>query len=545
MVELGISRLGIALLARSRSELESILQAEPRSTSERFFSHNTAFHLASGWPEGLKMLLEGTDGFDSRNSRGESPLCMEIRGRNARSTRLLLNAGCELTDIRENYFLHSYLDIVGWTGTDVYDKDERLEDEWPEDEGSDNPGHGIGLAILDALKPRREELRALALYFLNEQEQADYGLLSSHLPDARAAELVRDLSIRGVKVPSSIGTHLASSDGCAPVLGQSTVYHATLAAVSKLWNAGFRDVGVYSRKKGFPLDCLMDDLARTQFWSRNSSYDYAMRQLRIANWFLSRDALLCEEPHQACGSTLRGLTAKLGSLLALSIRIRDGDDDDDALNELAVKRLTGETLHPLFATMFVPQHRDSCECHCSPRGCSGVSKCLKAYSFLGQVKHPKWLPLEVLAFQLAQERELWASLIPDIIRAETFKLMGLPHTCCKLKDKRFSALHSDDEIDNGHPDINFEPPMPQSLIHEIHDDYSEAILRFEKLLPELIDTFWKSGLDLIKYLDGPYKCRMDEVIVEESLPLPPDEIAAITELGVVLGSDELDSDHEE
>ena len=70
-------------------------------------------------------------------------------------------------------------------------------------------------------------------------------------------------------------------------------------------------------------------------------------------------------------------------------------------------------------------------------------------------------------------------------------------------------------------------PMEPLEVQEIHDEQSEAIERFEKLVAELVDDYRHSGLSLHQYLVDPYQDRMQDELVQEGRSLSPENVAGI------------------
>ena len=74
-----------------------------------------------------------------------------------------------------------------------------------------------------------------------------------------------------------------------------------------------------------------------------------------------------------------------------------------------------------------------------------------------------------------------ALLAPQFLRALTFELLEMRHACGWLCDSKCDPIGINEEE-----------------IQKIRDEDAEAIERFERLVPELFDTFWASGMSLVR-----------------------------------------------
>jgi hypothetical protein len=48
-------------------------------------------------------------------------------------------------------------------------------------------------------------------------------------------------------------------------------------------------------------------------------------------------------------------------------------------------------------------------------------------------------------------------------------------------------------------------------VQEFREEHAESIERFETLLPEVIEEYWATGLELMAYLEGPFTARVVDI----------------------------------
>jgi short subunit dehydrogenase-like uncharacterized protein len=54
-----------------------------------------------------------------------------------------------------------------------------------------------------------------------------------------------------------------------------------------------------------------------------------------------------------------------------------------------------------------------------------------------------------------------------------------------------------------------------SEVQELRYEHAESIKQFEALVPEVIEEYWASGMDLLAYLEGPLAERLDRILEAE------------------------------
>ena len=464
-----------------------------------------------------------------RNLVEESPLDIAIHSGSLSCMRLLLEADCELTtrslrkviDYEHSEECRIRVARTNSLGENVtpnlhdtiqYESAERpgpdrLEAKCPRDNVLVQDWKMFPI-LVDALISRRENIRKFALSALDESERLQLGLDLFVLPDANANSVVQRLSKAASDVPNAVAVRSDWRTVCHHC-GQSGT---TLDMMQRFWDAGFRDVDYSgSESKLSPFDCIMsrfcDYVPGVYGEESERGQEYIVRQLSIANWLLSRGALGPDLTTNSSCEALNGLAARFDGALRINLdAFLYGKNQDSMKAQSAVRFLARETPNQLLSILFRAGPRDCCECHCSPQGCSGLSVYLRECNKYAPSHAARRMALKIIEDQLSCDLPTRQALIPEIIRVETFELMELRHTCCKLgwgnHDRTYGVS------------VRKLVPMSSALVEEIHDEYSEVIERFESLVPKLIDGYWKSGLELLKYLDGPYMTRMDEVLGE-------------------------------
>ena len=108
--------------------------------------------------------------------------------------------------------------------------------------------------------------------------------------------------------------------------------------------------------------------------------------------------------------------------------------------------------------------------------------------------------VELLRELLDASSALWSRLAPEIIRAVFFEWLGMEHTCCWPVYYYFDKF-PDRFVYRDH-----------TKAQELREERVESIERFETLLPEVIEEYWASHLDLMAYLKGPFTERVDNML---------------------------------
>ncbi|KAL6805884.1 hypothetical protein J3E68DRAFT_389700 [Trichoderma sp. SZMC 28012] len=180
-----------------------------------------------------------------------------------------------------------------------------------------------------------------------------------------------------------------------------------------------------------------------------------------------------------------------------------------------------ELVRELEERMLMDDSVDSCNCRCSPRGCTPFVKRLKRIESTGdEIDIATILTTYLKEYGNALRREHYCAAI----RFTTFDALGIAHTCrCRPHYERRRKLDADE-------------------IAEIQNEYAELLELLESLIEEFetnaLETFDAAtdGLDsMIAFWNGFWVRRMSEVLSELSRAGEASKAAA-EDLGVVWGS---------
>ncbi|KAL3471247.1 hypothetical protein BJX99DRAFT_263445 [Aspergillus californicus] len=170
------------------------------------------------------------------------------------------------------------------------------------------------------------------------------------------------------------------------------------------------------------------------------------------------------------------------------------------------------------------QHHDCCVCACSTGGCLPPAVLFTTYfrlttlsvmDLLSIYPWPNLFNLWMFSSP-AIEKQVYDTLSPVAIRTWTFSALGLTHTCQKHR---------------GYADHRLKYIAPQD-IDEIREEERILIAQLEELISEFQSKYEELHLPLPEFMDGYWKDRMREVLLERSFD--EEEAQSMRAIGVVV-----------
>jgi len=191
----------------------------------------------------------------------------------------------------------------------------------------------------------------------------------------------------------------------------------------------------------------------------------------------------------------------------------------------------GETFRVLIRSSIQEYRVDSCLCSCSGSGCSPVVVLLKStqldqwnfaphYMFPFHERVIEWIETGS-ATDCFQKLPLLVAA--DIIRFETFEMLGLSHTCC-----RGSQTYHDDFDSRA-----LAPRFEISDIHEIREEEQDLLDDYERLVDDLIQAYEQHKESFSSFLTGFWRTKMVRWLTERR-PTRQEDLVNMRRIGVVM-----------
>ena len=464
----------------------------------------TPLHLAVGWPEGVRLLLQHGACLDPSDQAGDTPLYYALTLGCPQTVSLLMKAGCSLVlrgnvlDLAIRYLHYQIGDASQDVRVKVLDTTIALLAERRRDLQSRLTGLPVAVSI--STNVLRED-RIL-------DEYAEYAECTE-----RAAQQMND------NFPPRASSLLEE-----PNFGKwCTVYHVSglvVEVAEKLWENGFRDIDVPDNDGLTPLASY-----------RNND---GSEEIELCSWLIQKGAKLHRPQHRVDDNSPDSVinpTELLRTTRILHYVAFNIGHKFETLIEISDIRASEEqpqnwfrlstNARLLLATIFSDGSSDDCKCACSSRGCLASTFMLKgrfqySASWLLREQCPRdWFALysEYLMKFVGLESSCWDWLAKEIIRVCTFQELELRHTCCAFSVPLRRQI------------VKFE----EEVRAEIQDEDKEKIELLENLLVEFEEH--RGTEDLISFFRGYWAVRMDEVL--EELKSGVDE-EGIQGIGVVL-----------
>ena len=470
----------------------------------------TPLHLAVGWPEGVRLLLQHGACVDSSDQAGDTPLHYALTLGYHQTVSLLMKAGCSLV-LRENVLdlairnLHYPIgDVSQDVRMKVLDTTIALLAERRRDLQIRLTGLPVAVSINTTVLREDRILDEYAEYAECTERAAQQ--IDEYIP-LRASSLLEDIDLGKWR----------------------TVYHISglvVEVAEKLWENGFRDIDVPNNDGLTPLASF-----------RNNG---GSEEIELCSWLIQKGAKLHRPQHRFYDSSpdpaidptevLRTTMALhyVASRIAGEVKTPMWTEERRAhVGQLqnCLSQLS-KTARLLLATIFSDDSSDDCICACSSRGCLAYTLMFKgpekiASWFLEGHSLRDWLLLysEYLMKFVGLESSCWDWLAKETIRLRTFQELELRHTCCFIQNEISGRIVKFEEEERA----------------EIQDEDKEKIELLESLLLEFEEH--RGTEDLTSFLKGYWATRMDEVLEELKSGVDEERLRGI---GVVLEDEFLD-----
>ncbi|KAF3071069.1 hypothetical protein GL218_00888 [Daldinia childiae] len=179
-----------------------------------------------------------------------------------------------------------------------------------------------------------------------------------------------------------------------------------------------------------------------------------------------------------------------------------------------------------FAKLLQDEYADPCLCYCTPNGCTSASKYVHA--FYGEINGISISERAVDGIKLteAMTGHNLNTVASGLIRVMTFEELGMKHTCCRYRNKRYYSLQ---EIIEEGLLILMEP----AEIEEIREEDRYLAEQLDSLMEEFEAKLQEMGVPLSSFVENCWLPRMEEVKKERD-KLSAGESQAMKEIGVVL-----------
>jgi hypothetical protein len=160
---------------------------------------------------------------------------------------------------------------------------------------------------------------------------------------------------------------------------------------------------------------------------------------------------------------------------------------------------------------------DPCNCFCSPKGCTAISKLAR-----DRFSH-EHLQRKIEALGVVGGSDATFRVVSDLLRLITFERLGMSHTCCKYIYAGGHPSRRADHIDAGTYRL-LELMDPEVAELQEEDEYLSLLLE---------EQYRSMGISLGDFYRDHWLPRMAEVYAERA-GLSPEDEDAIRDIGVVL-----------
>ncbi len=499
----GCGPLSLAVLADDLSQVEFLLKHHPSTLRERNLLDQSPLHLAVGKPACLRLLVRAaSDGIlDATNNTNTSAIETTVvlsgaqcrqgtrsrkcrRCRCAEPTAILVKAGCALP-ISE--FLQSFLDAASYR---------------------------CKLRYIRAIRDRRETLKRFALANLPSAEAERLGLTAEAVLDSMASECFQLLRRRGVPVPNALQlsyTMPPPDDSGSPQAVWSVYTVLRKASDADLFfRFGFHNTEISG-----------------QLYARMAAHYGWRRDLQYMQWLRQHGTDILTARLKSLDTGKRSFTSGHYTFWAIGENIAQSSGRSlTSVLELTEAAKVANSLDT----------PDSCECRCSPGGCTPFGYLLEGINPIRRSLEPSETDVNRASALSIYLQAAGTVLEPQhhaaALRVFTFSALEIRHTCCKDSrgpDHCFNQL-SLEEVKEVEEEQAYELALLEELLEEFEAQVTTILQNQDQdqMIGDLVH-FWKVT----------WVHRMAEVRASlESNVLSEDERRRAEEIGVVWDSPE-------
>ena len=429
--------LQLAILQRSRDDVEKTIKGDQSCVHERNIYGQQALHLAADWPWAIRFLLEHGADLLSEDIEGRGPLYYAVESRVVESIEILA--------LEDTYLGSSLIDVAAL----------RLDDD-------------VFAIVASVVARRRKELASLVTQHLAPETLRMICVSEGSTPDLETTEILRNLEDRGYEVDWKY----------YDLEGKSVYEHdgARAETFQLLYDAGFTNVDRTMAGDTTLVQVLFP-------WKNVKYYNIFINFSEIWLWLhgkgVSFDFPVVDSPPSYPGILCIHLCA---AEAARVIRLRDRDLYVSSPSD--TMQLVQIVLSPQYATC-----TDSCRCCCSEKGCTPATDFLKILFWEspdhleeGEERlYRQSAVIDYVARNLSDPVE--EVFFAAAIRMAIFKSLGIRHLCCPLGWGDYDTVIDKEEA------------------QELRDEDKGAVKDFEILLPQAtqqweqtestFELFWK------------------------------------------------------
>jgi len=482
---------------RSEKAVRNLLLRNPASvTQERNRLGHTTLHLASGWPVGLKLLLDagGAQIVNTPSRYGSIPLIYAHSNHCIDAMTLLIDAGSALSsptwDPTQRWYLYCSEEALDW----AIRKD------------------GVGFDLVSTtMKQRQLKLKAIALQKLPVGSFEALGIPRDGILEGPPLySLVRMLDEYKIAIPEELN----------PPVPQGTVYHR-LASIfynrdsCRTWPQRLFDTGFY---------CI-DELNHEGLSPLASIFPVQLSIVSFALWYalwllskganlmrlITSSATAATAAHHLAfniGASIGRHSAEIQRAKACISEFQEPSRMETVFWDY-VKNLDPNSTRFLF-DLCLEATRDGCCCTCSSSGCTPFTVLLKGtrcrltpYAYYGEPEQVQVWLLELIesirqSLSVRPTHPYWITFANQVFHFATHQRLGLSHLCCEGNPRHvFRQRH--DPID----------------VQYIQDDEAFLIAKHRELTAQFMDEYQRRNIPLSAFMKGYWQERMDQVLSSE------------------------------
>ncbi|KAH7024426.1 uncharacterized protein B0I36DRAFT_162184 [Microdochium trichocladiopsis] len=276
----------------------------------------------------------------------------------------------------------------------------------------------------EALRSRRERLKALGLRHLPRARITEFALDQDILLDEYAAPVIQHLRVLGVPVPPSL--YVGENGG-----QRASIYHShewTMCLAMDLYRVGFRDISGLNADGLTPLQTEVRMVSKGESWAdtfcrwliqrgADPFLPYLPAPDDDGDWFSPRNVSPKGESAPAIVTLAHVIAGSLGRRISPEFPQRYHDQDF--------------WIQPWAVPILLSDLQDGNDCHCGPEG-GFVSY---SYFLIQAFPDNRRMILDLTLVSRMQKLFTWHGMLLDVARYQmvfrfiTFAILSLEHTC--------------------------------------------------------------------------------------------------------------------